>query len=289
MGELRALRDGEVAPALALAEAAENADGVGPLSEHALLALRGGRSGLAIAEGGAVVAYAHLDPATEEEPAAAELVVHPDHRRRGHGRALLRALLDEAGGPLRVWAHGDLPAAAALAESEGMTRVRALFQMRRPASDPLPDVRVAEGVSIRAFEAGRDERAWLEVNARAFADHPEQGAWTMDDLREREGEGWFDPAGFFLAERGGRLAGFHWTKVHPGGIGEVYVVGVDPDAQGLGLGRALTLAGLHHLRDAGLDQIMLYVDESNVAAVRLYESLGFTRYAVDVMYGTGPA
>lgn len=292
MGELRArgtLGNAEIAGALALAEAAEKADGVGPLSEHALLALRGGRSGLAISEDDVIVAYAHVDPATEDGPAAGDLVVHPGHRRRGHGRALLRALRDEAAGPLRVWAHGDLRAAAALADAEGMSRVRALFQMRRPASDPLPDVRVAEGVSIRAFEPGRDERAWLEVNARAFADHPEQGAWTLDDVREREAEDWFDPAGFFLAERDGRLAGFHWTKVHPGGVGEVYVVGVDPDAQGLGLGRTLTLRGLHHLRDAGLDQIMLYVDESNVAAVRLYESLGFTRYAVDVMYGTGPS
>ncbi|WP_240810226.1 mycothiol synthase [Actinomadura sp. WMMA1423] len=317
MSELRArgtLGDGEVAEVLALALAATETDGVGPLSEHALLALRGGRSGLAVSDRGAVVAYAHFDPASAPdaaspadaasapdpasardqastpdaasvgEPAAGELVVHPEHRRRGHGRALLRALRDEAGGPLRVWAHGDLPAAAALASAEGMQRARALFQMRRPAADPLPEASAAEGVSIRAFEPGRDEGAWLEVNARAFADHPEQGAWTMEDVRERETEDWFDPAGFFLAERDGRLVGFHWTKVHPGGIGEVYVVGVDPSAQGLGLGRTLTLRGLHHLRDIGMDQIMLYVDESNVAAVRLYESLGFTQHAVDVMY-----
>lgn len=222
-----------------------------------------------------------------DEPASGEIVVHPAHRRRGHGRALLRAMIKEAGGPLRVWAHGDLPAAAALAAAEGFDRARALFQLRRPAADPLPAPKIADGVSLRAFRPGEDEDAWLRVNARAFADHPEQGAWTIEDVRDREAEDWFDPAGFFLAERAGRLAGFHWTKVHPGGIGEVYVVGVDPDAQGLGLGRALTLAGLHHLRDLGLDRLMLYVDESNTAAVRLYESLGFTRYAVDVMYGTG--
>ncbi|NED50344.1 GNAT family N-acetyltransferase, partial [Micromonospora aurantiaca] len=100
-------------------------------------------------DGGTIAAYAHFDPASDDEPAAGELVVHPDHRRRGHGRALLRALRDEAGGPLRVWAHGDLPAAAALAGSEGMARVRALFQMRRPASDPLPETRVADGVTLR--------------------------------------------------------------------------------------------------------------------------------------------
>ncbi|WP_207943132.1 mycothiol synthase [Actinomadura sp. KC345] len=289
MGELRGrgtLDGGEIAEVSELAEAAADADGVGPLSEHAVLALRGGRTGPAISDGG-IVAYAHLDPAAGEEPAAGELVVHPKHRRRGHGRALLRALRAEAGGPLRVWAHGDLPAAAALAASEGMARVRVLLQMRRPAAAPPPETPAAPGVSLRTFEPGRDERAWLDVNSRAFADHPEQGAWTIEDVRDREREDWFDPSGFFLAERDGRLAGFHWTKIHPGGVGEVYVVGVAPDAQGLGLGRTLTLRGLHHLRDAGVDQIMLYVDESNTAAVRLYESLGFTRHAVDVMYETG--
>ncbi len=285
-----ALAESEIAQVLAVVEAAAAADGVAPLSEHAMLALRAGRGGLTVtaedAGGEALVGYAHLDPASEDESAAGELVVHPAHRRRGHGRTLLRALREEAAGPLRVWAHGDLPAAAKLAGAEGLARVRALFQMRRPAAEPLPEPRIAEGVTVRTFEPGRDEEAWLAVNGRAFAHHPEQGAWTIDDLREREAEGWFDPAGFFMAERDGRLAGFHWTKVHPDGAGEVYVVGVDPDAQGLGLGRALTLVGLRHLREAGADPLMLYVDESNVPAVRLYESLGFVRHAVDVMYGS---
>ncbi|MFC7731654.1 mycothiol synthase [Actinomadura keratinilytica] len=287
----RTLTEPEIAEVAALVAAAEEHDGVGPLSEHARLWLRRAHEGpgrsraLTVTAGGAVVAYAHLDPATGEEQASAELVVHPDHRRRGHGRELLRALRREAGDGLRVWAHGDLPAAAGLARSEGLARVRALFQMRRPAADPLPEPRLAEGVRLRTFEPGRDEQDWLRVNARAFASHPEQGAWTLDDVLQREREPWFDPAGFFLAERGGALAGFHWTKIHPDGVGEVYVVGVDPAAQGLGLGRALTVAGLRHLRERGVPEIMLYVDEANTAAVRLYESLGFTRHAVDVMYG----
>ncbi|MFD0902558.1 mycothiol synthase [Actinomadura sediminis] len=276
----------EIAGALAVVEAAAEADGVGALSEHSTLALRAGRAGLLAVEDGLIVGYARFDPADGDEPASGELVVHPGHRRRGHGRALLRAMIQKAGGPLRVWAHGDLPAAAALARGESLDRVRALFQMRRPAAGPLPAAKPAEGVALRTFRPGADEVAWLRVNKRAFADHPEQGTWTMEDVRDREAEEWFDPAGFLLAERDGRLVGFHWTKVHSGGLGEVYVVGVDPDAQGLGLGRALTLAGLHHLRDRGVDQLMLYVDESNTAAVRLYDSLGFTKYAVDVMYGT---
>lgn len=284
------LTDPQISQVLALAEAATRHDGVAPLSEQALLTLRAGRSrSLLSLEDGAIAGYAHLDPAPDGAGASGEVVVHPGRRRRGHGRALLRALRERARGPLRVWAHGDLAPAAALAAAEGMARVRVLLQMRRPLQDsPLPEVTVPDGVTIRTFEPGRDETAWLRVNGRAFADHPEQGAWTLEDLRARQAEPWFDPAGLFLAERDGRLIGFHWTKVHPDPIGEVYVVGVDPSAQGLGLGRVLTLIGLHHLRDRGLPAVMLYVDESNRPALRLYESLGFTRYAVDVMYQSPP-
>lgn len=273
---------------LALAEAAARHDGVASLSEQTLLTLRAGRShALLRLVDGDVVAYAHLEPASDGEGASGELVVHPRHRRRGHGRALLRAMLREAGGSLRVWAHGDLPAAAALARAEGLARVRVLLQMRRPFDGaPLPEPTIPDGVQIRTFQVGRDEEAWLRVNRRAFADHPEQGAWTIEDVRARQAEPWFDPEGLFLAERDGRVIGFHWTKVHPDPIGEVYVVGVDPDAQGLGLGRTLTLIGLHHLRERGLPGVMLYVDEANRPAVRLYEALGFARHAVDVMYGT---
>jgi mycothiol synthase len=144
------------------------------------------------------------------------------------------------------------------------------------------------GVVLRAFRPGADDEAWLALNARAFAGHPEQGRWTIDDLAVRLAEPWFDAAGFLLAVRqaGDRLVGFHWTKIHAGTepIGEVYVLGVDPSAAGTGLGTALTLAGLRYLRGRGLTQVMLYVDESNRAAMALYTKLGFTRWSADVMY-----
>ncbi|WP_433499487.1 mycothiol synthase [Sphaerimonospora sp. CA-214678] len=300
------LGDEQVADVLALVEAAAEADGVRPLNEHVMLHLRyGGDPGARAVlirmdgENGELAGFAHLDPADPVEGPSGELVVHPAFRGRGVGRRLLEAVLTESGGRLRLWAHGDHPAASRLAASLGLTRARSLWKMRRSLSDPLPAVRLPEGVRLRTFEPERDEEAWLALNAQAFATHPEQGAWTFDDLKRREQEPWFDPAGFFLAVRPGpadghdRLVGFHWTKVDRGGtgdgdghepIGEVYVVGVSPDERGTGLGRALTLAGLAHLRSLGLAQVMLYVDEENVPAIRLYESIGFTRWDTDVMY-----
>ncbi|WP_239308251.1 mycothiol synthase [Frankia sp. Cj3] len=224
----------------------------------------------------------------------AELVVHPGQRRRGHGGRLLAALTgsaDQAAARLNVWARGDPPAAVALAHRYGFGRERVLWQMRRPLS-VLPGVELPAGVTIRLFVPGQDEEAWLAVNRAAFTGHPEQGRWTVTDLLLREAEPWFDPAGFFLAESAGRLAGFHWTKVHPAAagrtaepaMGEIYVVGLEPAFAGHGLGRALTLIGLHHLRDRGLATSMLYVDDVNQRAIRLYEDLGFTRYRADISY-----
>ena len=285
-----------VAAVLALLRAAAAADGVRPVSEETELRLQhggppGGRDVTASLDG-ALAGYARFDEG------AAELVVHPAHRRRGVGSALAGRLEEIAGaGRLSVWAHGDLPGSAELATSRGYAQARVLLQMRRDlagvAADPRPPL--PDGVAVRPFRPGRDDAAWLQVNARAFAAHPEQGSWTADDLRLREAEPWFDPAGFLLAWRGdpddgGELLGFHWTKVHPAGdvgdepVGEVYVLGIDPGAQGLRLGSALTDLGLAHLRSRGLSEVLLYVEEANTTAVRLYEGRGFRRYSVDVAW-----
>jgi mycothiol synthase len=278
----------------ALVEAATAADGVRPFNEAVMLALRYGdqaevRHVVAVAPDGAWAGYGHLDLTDRIQGASAEVVVHPDRRRQGVGRVLVERMLREAAPlTLRLWAHGHHPAAGRLAATLGFTRVRDLWQMRRSLRADLPGLDVPGAVTLRAFRPGEDDEAWLRVNARAFADHPEQGAMTAEDLTQRMSEPWFDAKGFLVAERDGALVGFHWTKVHAEGehdpIGEVYVVGVDPAAQGLGLGKVLTLAGLWHLRERGLDEVMLYVEADNAPAIAVYERLGFRHWDTDVMY-----
>jgi mycothiol synthase len=227
-----------------------------------------------------------LEDTDPVEAPAAELVVHPAYRGHGHGRALGSALLAESGKRLRVWAHGGHSAARHLSQVLGLTLFRELRQLRRSLTDlDLPEPKLADGVSVRTFVPGRDDAAWLALNAEAFAHHPEQGSLTQRDLDDRKAEAWFDPAGFFLAFRGDELIGFHWTKVHAEeGLGEVYVLGVRPGAQGGGLGKALTTIGLRHLARQGLPTAMLYVDADNKAAVTVYERLGFRTHETDLMY-----
>lgn len=284
-----------------LARAAAQSDGVNPLSERTLLHLDGEHSGdvhvLAYEGEPGIIEVSGLQSARNligygalAADGSAELVVTPSARRRGTGTALLRMLLDHGGNRIRVWAHGRLPGSDELATRLGLEVTRELYFLRRTRA-ALPDPVWSEGIDVRTFVAGQDDAAWLRVNARAFADHPEQGSWTAEDLAERLQQPWFDAAGFFLAvdAKSGELAGFHWTKVEDG-VGEVYVVGVSPDYQGGGLGKALTLQGLHYLQeDRGLDAVVLYVDGTNTAARRLYTSLGFTTAALDVQYAPSAA
>lgn len=209
-----------------------------------------------------------------------DLAVTPQARGRGTGRSLA-ALACAAPGPLTAWSHGDHPGARALAGPLGFARTRELWVMRRPTAVPLPAAEPPPGVLIRDF-GSRDAAALLAVNAVAFADHPEQAGLDAAGLEERMAEPWFDPAGLLLAvDAGGRLLGFHWTKQHDASTGEVYVVGIAPEAQGRGLGRVLTVAGLNHLASRGVEEVLLYVESDNVAARHLYAGIGFDHASSD--------
>ena len=276
----------------ALVTAAAAADGHVPLSEEARLAVAHGRPGsrhlIEHGAAGAVLGYAYLGT-----DGSCELVIAPEARGAGLGTLLARDAL--AAGANRFWAHGAHPGARRVAAKLGLAESRELRLLEvtgwtAAALSPKPPA----GISIRAFRPGEDDAAWLALNAEAFAQHPEQGQWTAADLAERLAEPWFDPAGFFLAERGsaagGELVGFHWTKTHPAGayaeesVGEVYVLGVSPKAQGTGLGRVLLHAGLAYLSARGFRTVILYVDGDNTAAVRLYEQAGFQTRSVDLEY-----
>jgi len=264
-----------------------------PLSEQALLRLEAGapvrhlvyqQEGLHAADQEpTLLGYAQLDPTGQAH--AVELVATDPLVATELLQAAGR-LVDPSG--LRLWAHGRNSVAAQAAAQAGWRPVRTLLQLRRSLADlELPEPRLPDGVSIRAFEPGSDDAAWLAVNARAFASHPEQGQWTQADLADRIAAPWFDPAGFLLAVRGEQLLGYHWTKVHtemPEPMGEVYVLGVDPAAQGLKLGKALLVAGLRHLRERGLGAVLLYVEADNSAARNLYEGIGFEVFARDIQF-----
>jgi len=199
--------------------------------------------------------------------------------------AALREISAEGGGHVHLWVPKPTPDTDAMAQSCGLRRGRDLYQMRRPLPLDADDLTV----TTRPFRPGVDESAWLEVNNRAFASHPEQGGWSLDTIREREAEAWFDPDGFLLHERDGRLAASCWTKVHHDvepPLGEIYVISVDPDFQGLGLGRGLVVAGLDHLASQGITVGMLYVDADNAPAVHLYRKLGFDVDHTDRAYVT---
>lgn len=286
-----ALSDSDRRLVIDLAAAAAAHDGIAPVGDQVFRELRNDRTGHLTAEvDGELVGYLNLVPATgADTPPMAEVVVRPDARRRGIGSELIRTGLDAGGAGTRVWAHGNLEPAKATAATLDLVAARELLQMRRRLAE-LPSGTAREDVLLRTYAGAADDSELLRVNNAAFAWHPEQGGWTEADIAERRGESWFDPQGLFLAFDPGnaspRLLGFHWTKVHGPALGEVYVVGVDPDAQGRGLGATLTLAGLHYLAERlGPDaEVTLYVEADNSAAVKTYRRLDFGVFSVDVAY-----
>jgi mycothiol synthase len=293
-----------------IAADAAREDGREPLNEATLLSLRHhGLEGKALwvarDDAGTEVGFALAARPGDGAHVDVNLVVAPGSRGAGVGHALAGEVLDAfPDSSLTAWSHGNHPAAARIADRLGFRAARELWVMRRSlsADHPLPDVAPTDGVVLRSFRPAQDEDAVLAVNAEAFAGHPEQGAMTRADLDERMAEPWFDPEGFFVAEPADApsgaaneivdspsLLGFHWTKVHGGGVGEVYVVATSPHAQGRGLGRTLTLTGLHHLRERGAGEVILYVEADNTPAVTVYSGLGFAHADADtdVQYARG--
>jgi mycothiol synthase len=285
-----------------LADAVESLRGAPPFGEATWIGLAHARDG-----SGDTTVVGLIEPGPDGVPDAyAQLTRHHGrewllevaHRpgtrdeRAELVRAALHTVAGDGGGHVTLWLHGATPDDDAVAAAAALPLERELLELRVPLPLPLP-LQWPDGFDVRPFVPGRDEAAWVEVNNRAFAGHPEQGAWTVDMLRAREREPWFDPEGFLLAFDDRGLGGFCWTKVHPAAPprepdarGEIYVIAVDPDRQGTGLGRALVVGGLDSLGRRGPTVGMLFVDAANTAAVGLYESLGFVTHRLDRAYGT---
>jgi mycothiol synthase len=285
----RKMTPADIAAVNDLLAAAERADGQRPLSDLLWLDLvhggRAGFAGLVALEEGHDHAVGYAQVSRGNDSWALELVLHPQHRDEVAelGPRLLDAALDviraEGGGHVDWWVFEPTVAHEQVASGAGLTPGRRLFQMRCALPSPFPVT-----ITTRPFVPGVDDEAWLAVNNRAFEFHAEQGGWDLDTLRRRQQEPWFDPAGFLLHERDGRLAGFCWTKLHTDTVpvlGEIYVIAVDPDFVGLGLGEQLTLAGLQSIADRGVRTGMLYVDADNTTAVSMYRKLGFTVHRTD--------
>lgn len=210
---------------------------------------------------------------------AAEFVVLPSARGQGNGTKMLETIIEGTAGELRIWAHGDHPAARALAASHGLEPVRTLLQLRAP----VPAVASVETLATEHFRPGRDEDAWLALNAMAFASHPEQGSVNRAELDQLMSESWFDSDDFLVLHDGDAMIGYCWLKVD-GELGEFYVVGVDPGRQRQGLGRQLMDAGFARLAERGIRTASLYVEADNAPAVSLYRSLGFVEHSIDIQY-----
>ena len=300
MQHLNHLSKSQQESVLALIKAAHDFDGTPPIAEHVLLHLRHGGdksdSHLVFEGDNQVIAYAHLDTTDLVAGPSVEAVVHPSHRGKGVGSLILKEAIKVCGDKTRIWSHGDLPAAKAIAASLKLERLWSNLLMSKSLGEIQP---VTSKYPIRTFIPDIDNQAFLSLNNKVFANYPDQGGWGEDDLKVRLNEAWFQKEGFFVAEDKGELIGFCWTKIHGAhthshngedddhghdALGEIYVLAVNPDYKGQGVGRDLTITGLNYLKYQGLTNVMLYVGVENKPAFNLYTSLGFNEFGSDVMY-----
>ena len=303
MQHLNHLSKSQQESVLALIKAAHDFDGTPPIAEHVLLHLRHGGdksdSHIVFEEANQVIAYAHLDATDLVAGPSVEAVVHPNHRGKGLGSLILKEAIEVCGDKTRIWSHGDSPAAKAIAASLKLERLWSNLLMSKSLGDIQP---VTSNYPIRIFIPDFDNQAFLSLNNKVFANYPDQGGWSEDDLKVRLNESWFEKEGFFVAEDKGELIGFCWTKIHGAhthshsdqdddhghdALGEIYVLAVNPDYKGQGVGRDLTITGLNYLKYQGLNNVMLYVGVENKPAFNLYKSLGFNEFGSDVMYRVG--
>ena len=256
----------------------ENATGVPPLGETKFVDLSGPTEGGGlIGEGDSISAYVHILHHEASHLTEMELVAAPDAADEDL-TSMVEAAVAEAGGRLLWWTFGETPAATFAAGRLPVFRQVHKLAGPLPVSEPVPSF---TNERVAGFRPGTDDEAWLEVNNAAFAGHPENGGWSLEDLHRRMGLSWFEADDFRLTWIGERLAGFCWTKRHDEHTGEIYVVGVHPSFQGRGLGRRVALEALTHLANTGCTDALLYVDPDNGSALELYQSLGLRLARVD--------
>lgn len=279
-----------------LIDAASRHDGASAIGEHKFLRVSlgeesTGAEAVMALENERLVGYANTEafPIADGLRVSAELVVHPQARRRGVASDMLRAILSDAKRQkidrMDAWAYHQLPGTRELAAKFGFQAKRTLFQIRMPLPESLPNSLLPDGVAIRSFQPGEDDAEWLALNNLVFATHPEQGAWDAADLSARLEQPWFDARDFLVATNDGRLVAYNWLKLdHTASEGEIYVIGVHPDERRQHFGRSLSILGLEHMRQRGMREATAYVDEENRGALAMYYALGFQVDHADLCY-----
>lgn len=267
---------------LELAKVVSEVDGIGGISEQPRVHMTSqGYEHYLMWIDDSPIAYAHITPGDNSHNDSAELIVHPDYRNRHIGSGLIARILADRP-HIGLWAYGNLAPAQKIAKKFNLRIRRTLLQMSM-----VLEKTYNQGLDkrIRTYKTG-DEQDILKVNNAAFSWHPEQGGWHIDDIYERLATPWFDPKGLFIAQEDNRIIGFHWTKIHPDiSAGEIYILAVDPDMAGQGIGKALTQIGLEYFREHQLASSILYVEDNNLPALRVYEKMGYQITIRNCVYG----